>query len=413
MRFFTPLLLTFFALASCQSENQPAHRFPAEWEPQAAIWLGWHSRPARDSVLARMVVALQPHVPVKILFKTDSMRRAGNLLLAAMGADTSRVMWIQNSHYSFWMRDPGPLFLENPTGTLSMADFRYTSYGVKSMPEDQKITAVDDEEGLADNELARQYHWPVVRSDFVAEGGGLETNGQGLLVTIEETARQRNPGKSLAEIEREYLRLMGQKKLVWLKRMTYHDRVVLDGPTAGNYYAGGANGHVDEVARFVDPRTVLVAQIDAEERASNPIARLDAPILDEYAATLHRATDTDGNPLRVIRVPCPDLSLFVKAIVLSDSSRRRTGIRGLKNGDTARMVPAVSYLNFLVTNGVVLIPAYWKPGMPLREWEKDEQVRRLFTHLYPNRKVVQINPLAVNWGGGGMHCVSQQQPDGK
>lgn len=405
--------LLLFLLAACRPATEPTHRFPAEWEPHAAIWLGWHERPARDSVLAQMVVALQPHVPVTILFKNDSMRQAGNRLLAAMGADTGRVTWVQNSHYSFWMRDPGPLFLETPTGSLRMADFRYTSYGVKAMPEDQKITPVDDEEGLADGEMAQQRAWPVIRSDFVAEGGGLETNGQGLLMTIEETARQRNPGKSLAEIEREYLRLMGGKKVIWLKRMTHHDRVVLDGPSVGSYYAGGANGHVDEVARFVSPNTVLVAEIEADERASNPLARLDAPILDEYAATLRAATDLDGKPLRVIRVPSPSIELFVRKIPISDSARKKYDIRGLKNGDTARFVPAVSYLNFLVSNGIVLIPMYWKPGMPLRERQKDEEVRRLFTQLYPDRKVVQINPLAVNWGGGGMHCVSQQQPDGK
>ncbi|MBC7890767.1 MAG: agmatine deiminase family protein [Sphingobacteriaceae bacterium] len=345
-------------------------------------------------------------------YSEPTMRQAGNRLLAAMGADTSRVTWIRNEHYSFWMRDPGPLFLESPTSTLRMADFRYTSYGVKAMPEDQKITSVDDQEGRADGELAEQRAWPVVRSEFVAEGGGLETNGQGLLMTIEETARQRNPGKTLAEIEREYLRLMGQKKLIWLKRMTAHDRIV-EGPTVGNYYAGGANGHVDEVARFVDARTVLVAQIDEAERRSNPLSRLDFDVLNEYAATLEKATDLEGRPLRVIRVPSPDLNLVVKSVVLTDSIRRRDGIPGLKNGDTAKFVPAVSYLNFLVSNGVVLIPTYWKPGMPLREREKDEEVRRLFTRLYPNRKVVQINPLAVNWGGGGMHCVSQQQPDGR
>lgn len=406
------LLLLLLVLAACRPATEPVHRFPAEWERHAAIWLGLHARPARDSVLAQMVVALQPHVPVTILFKTDSMRQAGNRLLAAMGADTGRVSWVQNEHYSFWMRDPGPLFLETPTGSLRMADFRYTSYGVKYLPEDQKMEAADNREGLADGELAEQRKWPVVRSDYVAEGGGLETNGQGLLLTIEETARQRNPGKTLAEIEREYLRLMGQKKLIWLKRMTYHDRVVM-GPTVGEYFAGGANGHVDEVARFVDPRTVLVAQIDPNERASNSIARLDYPILEEYAATLREATDTEGRPLRVIRVPSPALNLFIRKIPVSDSTRKRHDIRGLKTGDTARFVPAVSYLNFLVSNGVVLIPTYWKPGMPLREREKDEEVRRLFARLYPDRKVVPINPLAVNWGGGGMHCVSQQQPDGR
>jgi len=406
-------LCLLFLLAACRPATEPTHRFPAEWEPHSAIWLGWHETPRRDSVLAEMIRALQPHVPVRVLFRTDSMRRAGNGFLQKLGVDTLKITWVQNLHYSFWMRDPGPLFLETSSGGLNVANFRWAEYGEPSVPEDLGQAADDSLHGFGDDELARHLGLPLISSPFVAEGGGLESNGQGVLLTIEETARQRNPGKSLADIEREYRRLMGAKKVVWLPHMTYHDRVVV-GPSVENYFAGGANGHVDEVARFVSPNTVLVAQIDEYERTSNPISRLDAPILDEYAATLKRATDVGGKPFRVIRVPSPDLKLFVRSYVVSDATRRKyTSIRGLKNGDTAHFVPAVSYLNFLVSNGVVLIPTYWKPGMPLREREKDEEVRRLFVRLYPERKVVQINPLAVNWGGGGMHCVSQQQPDGK
>lgn len=408
-----PFALLLLALAGCRSAPEALpHRFPAEWEPHAAVWLGWHETARRDSVLAEMIRALQPHVPVRVLYRTDSMRRAGNALLLRLGVDTARVGWVPNPHYSFWMRDPGPLFLETPEGKLNVANFRWAEYGMPAVPEDLGQVGADSLHGYGDDELARRLGLSLVSSAFVAEGGGLETNGRGLLMTIEETARQRNPGKSLAEIEREYNRLMGTKKIIWLKRMTHHDRVVV-GPSVENYYAGGANGHVDEVARFVGPTTVLVGEIDGAERRSNPIARLDGPILDEYAATLRAATDVDGKPLKVIRVPSPDLDPFVRRVVVSDSTRKKHGIRGLKTGDTAKFVPAVSYLNFLVTNGVVLIPKYHQPGLPEVLREKDERVRRLFAELFPDRNIVQINPLAVNWGGGGMHCVSQQEPDGK
>lgn len=408
-----PHLLLLLALAACRSASEtPPHRFPAEWEPHAAVWLGWHETARRDSVLAEMIRALYPHVPVKVLYRTDSMRRAGNAFLDQLGVDTARVGWVKNPHYSFWMRDPGPLFLETATGGMRVANFRWSEYGMPAVPEDLGQAGADSLHGYGDDDLARHLGLPLVSSPFVAEGGGLETNGRGLLMTIEETARQRNAGKLLADIEREYNRLMGTKKVVWLKRMTHHDRVVV-GPSVENYFAGGANGHVDEVARFVGPNTVLVGEIDEAERRNNPIARLDGPILDEYAATLRAATDAEGTPLKVIRVPSPDLEPFVRRVVVNDSTRRKHFIRGLKTGDTAKFVPAVSYLNFLVTNGVVLIPKYFKPGLPVALREKDERVRQLFAELFPDRKTVQIDALPVNWGGGGMHCVSQQEPDGK
>lgn len=408
-----PHLLLLFALTRCRSTTEtPPHRFPAEWEPHAAIWLGWHETARRDSVLAEMIRALQPHVPVKVLCRTDSMRRAGNAFLRRLDVDTTRMEWVQNPHYSFWMRDPGPLFLETPEGKMKVANFRWTEYGGPLVPEDLAPVKADTLHGLGDDLLAQRLGLPLVSTPLAAEGGGLETNGRGLLMTIEETALQRNPGKSLADIGREYNRLMGTKKVIWLKRMTNHDRNVT-GPSAENYFAGGANGHVDEVARFVAPNTVLVGEIDEAERRANPIARLDGPILDEYAATLRAATDAEGKPLRVIRVPTPDLEPFVRRVVVDEASRKKHGIVGLKNGDTAKFVPAVSYLNFLVTNGVVLIPKYFKPGLPAVLREKDERVRRLFAELFPDRNILQIDALPVNWGGGGMHCVSQQEPDGE
>jgi agmatine deiminase len=181
----------------------PPHRFPAEWEPHAALWLGWHETARRDSVLAAMIRALQPHVPVKVLYRTDSMRPAGNSFLLRLDVDTARVRWVQNPHYSFWMRDPGPLFRETPAGGMQVANFRWTEYGGPMLPEDMAPVKTDSLHGLGDDLLARHLGFPLVSTTYAAEGGGLETNGQGLLMTIEETALQRNPGKWLADIERE------------------------------------------------------------------------------------------------------------------------------------------------------------------------------------------------------------------
>jgi agmatine deiminase len=127
--------------------------------------------------------------------------------------------------------------------------------------------------------------------------------------------------------------------------------------------------------------------------------------------------NVDGRPFDVITLPAPALRHYLRTGPLREEQKRRDSLlalgawyRDFEVGDEIHWVPAVSYLNFVVTNGVVLVPAYWREGLPGREREKDEFVRETFQRLFPERRVVQINPLNVNMIGGGMHCITQQQP---
>jgi agmatine deiminase len=227
---------------------------------------------------------------------------------------------------------------------------------------------------------------------------------------IAATALQRNPGMSLKAVEREYLRLSGARKMVWLKRSPLTDLWQLT-PVVDNYFTRGANGHVDELARFVDPHTVVIAEIPAVERDANPLNRIDAQILDENYRALKAATDAHGKHFRVIRVPNPDLRLLWKEHVLTGAQDDALyTAAGFKPGDTVIDVPASSYMNFFVSNGVVLVPRYWRPGMPKGQRDRDASVAALLRRLFPTRRIVQIDPLSINWYGGGMHCITQQQP---
>ena len=173
----------------------------------------------------------------------------------------------------------------------------------------------------------------------------------------------------------------------------------------------GANGHIDEAVRFVETNTIVVAQIDEEERNNNPISKVDYEILEEYCATLKKASDVNGKPFKIIRMPAPDLNVYARSYVLNDKSIKRFSENfPFKTGDTVKTVPSVSYMNFFISNNVVLVAKYWKEGMPLKEKEKDEAAKRILAAIYPDRKIIQINPLPVNYLGGGIHCITQQQP---
>lgn len=403
-------LFVFPLLIFGQVNDSTTYYMPGEWEPHEAVWVGVDYRSGRDSVTAQIVKAIYENVQVRLNYTDNSRKNKFNAFLSSFEIDTTKLEWIRDEAPTNFPRDPGPLFLVNKKGEQKVIDFQDNSYGRTHLYK-MRLTKYDKLIGQTDLRMAKQLNLPVVSTTLVAEGGGLETNGEGVLMSIEETALQRNPGKTLAEIEAEYLRVTHCKKMIWLKRMTLHDKFMPFVFYTNNWFSGGANGHIDEVARFVNPSTIVLAKIDEQER-NNPFSKADYEILEEYYETLKQATDVNGNPFTIIRMPYPDLNVHAMPFVMDNKMRKSFGtkIKGPVNGDTVNYVPAVSYMNFMVTNGVVLIAKYWKKGMPLREKEKDEEVKKIMEKLYPDRKIVQINPYQINRGGGGIHCATQQQP---
>lgn len=176
-----------------------------------------------------------------------------------------------------------------------------------------------------------------------------------------------------------------------------------------NFFGYGANGHVDEVARFVSPNTVLVAEISEEARDSNNLEKIDYEIVEEVVDTLEAATDVNGKPFKIIRVPNPDLSLVWNERIVAPGDKYSQQF-GFRVGDKVIELPAVSYLNFLITNNVVIGAKYWERGKPEVLKQLDEQSKAILQAAFPDRQIVQINPIAVNWMGDGIHCITQQQP---
>lgn len=391
--------------------TEAAFTFPPEWTPHEAVWMGWSDDSTHHPVQVEMIRAMRPHVGIRLMVVSDSARAHAEAALRSAGVDPGGITFVTHEVPNFWTRDPGPLFLSDGR-SLAVASFRWDEYGypneVRAMYADPSLLR----RGEIGRDVADALGLPVVASDVVAEGGGVEVSSS-VLLTYRETAIQRNPGVPLAEIEREYLRLYGKEKLVWLSRSPLSDRVFA-GPKLENYFGWGANGHIDEFVRFVNDSTLVIAQVDSVDAAADALSAADREILLENLAELRRATDAEGRPFHVVTLPTPALHEFMRSGPLPQWAKEFDVLgavyRDYEVGEEVRRIPLMGYLNFFVTNGVVLVPAYWREGLPEREREKDEEARAALQQLFPDRRIVQIDPLAVNWSGGGMHCITQQQP---
>ena len=173
-------------------------------------------------------------------------------------------------------------------------------------------------------------------------------------------------------------------------------------------------GHTDEFVRFVDEDTVLLAEVTSAEAALDPIAAEARSRLEAARAIIDAATTHEGNNIEIIRVPAADLLYkqmgpgdstydYITSLTFDDSSTIATGA-------PVTTVLATSYMNYVIANDVILMPAYWKTGRPASILTKDNQMEAALEAAFPTRTVVRINPEALNAGGGGLHCITQQQP---
>jgi len=372
------------------------------------MWMGWSPSAPRRHVQVEMIRAMAPHVRIRLMVDSERAKAEAMEALDTAGVLPARVEYVLHPMSNFWTRDPGPRFLSDGRH-LAVAEFGWNAYGY---PRELLIGSPTLDRIAVAESMARFLKLPVVLTPVVSEGGGLDVS-DAVILGYRGTALQRNPGVPIAEIEREYLRVYGKQKVVWLDQSPISDRV-FSGPKLRNYFGDGANGHIDEYARFVSNDTLVIAQIDEADAEDNPLSRADHDILRDNLAQLRAATNVDGQPFHVIILPVPALRHHVRTTHLREQDKKSDTLNALyrdfKVGDEIHWVSATSYLNFVVTNGVVLVPRYWREGLPDRERDKDEQARRTLQGLFPDRQMVQIDPSDVNRSGGGMHCSTQQQP---
>ncbi|HEX2065843.1 MAG TPA: agmatine deiminase family protein [Candidatus Thermoplasmatota archaeon] len=339
--------------------RQMGYRMPAEWERQESVWLVWPRDPltwpgrveaARGTFLAAMR-AVTPHQRVDLVVHPDLLEAAQ---AAVAGAGIKNVAFHAVDHQDSWIRDYGPIYLTKgpPERRERMAvRFGFNAWGNKyeSLLRDRTVVA----------QLGERVGAPLQSVEMVLEGGSIDVDGQGTLITTTQCLlnENRNPDMGEADIEAHLREYLGVEKVLWL----------------GDGIAGDdTDGHVDDVARFVAPTLVVTA---VEEDRTHPN---HAP-LDENLHLLQTGTDAHRRPLRVVELPMPRDQL----------------------GDGGQALPA-SHANFLITNGAVLMPTFGGPS--------DEVARRRLQQCFKDRPVVPLDCRDLVWGMGAIHCLSQQVP---
>ena len=333
------------------------YRMPAEWEPHAATWLSW---PRREGIsfpdsfdrvlpaLRAMVEALIESEQVCINVCNGAHEAEAHAVLN--GLRMERVTFYRIPTNEPWCRDHGPIFLtRNADPRLAIVDWDYNAWGGKYPPCD-----LDE---VVPTRAAQFLHAPVFYPRMILEGGSIEVNGAGALLTTESCLLNpnRNPSLGRAEIEQRLCDYFGVREILWLAEG-------IDGDDT--------DGHIDDLARFVSENTVVtVVEVNREDRNYEP--------LQENLARLRQMKVEQGD-IKIVTLPMP------KKIV-------REGQR----------LPA-SYANFYIANSCVLLPTFADPN--------DETALSALQKLFLDRRVIGIDWRELIWGLGTFHCLTQQQP---
>ncbi len=337
------------------------YTMPAEWAPHRGTWLSWPHKEASwpgkfapvPPIFARMVHYLAEGEEVHINVLDDAMAADVHARLAAEGVNLHNVFLHRFPTNDAWCRDHGPIFVQRrgPQGTEeAIIDWDYNAWGNKYPPYD-----LDD---VIPTLVGREFGIPVFHPGIVMEGGSIEVNGAGTLLTTEACLLNpnRNPHLSKPEVEQYLKDYLGVRHILWLG----------DGIEGDD-----TDGHVDDLTRFVSPTTVVTV-VETNQADANY-----EPLRDNLKR-LRTMSDQDGRALEVVTLPMP----------------RRLEHEGQR-------LPA-SYANFYIGNRVVLVPTY--------DPKTDGQALDTLQRLFPTRRVIGINCIDLVWGLGAFHCVSQQWP---
>jgi agmatine deiminase len=317
---------------------------PAEWEPHEATWIAWpHNKsdwPGRFApvpwVYGEIVRKLAAVERVRILVNDRALEKQARRILKDVGANLDSVDFYECPTNRVWARDFGPIFVRDGK-RVAITHWKFNAWAkYDDWKQDAKVPTF----------VSKRFKIPPISTDIVLEGGSIDVNGQGLVLTTEECllspVQARNPGMSRRELERAFRQYLGITRTIWLKNGIEGD---------------DTHGHVDDIARFVDPDTVVA-------------------VWEESQAENHRILKEAG--LKVVKLPMPAPLYF-------DGQR----------------LPA-SYANFYIANGLVLVPTFNDPN--------DRIALSTLAKVFPGREVCGINCTELILGLGALHCMTQQQP---
>ena len=335
---------------------------PAEWHPHTSTWLTWPKDPETwpgrveqvEEIYLQMMAALKPHEIVNLLVDDEATEKS--VRERADFGSSGNIRFHRVETVDSWIRDYGPNFLISGDGRLAFNDWIFNAWGDKY------------EELKRDDEIPRVLEGRINAERFepgiVMEGGSIEVNGAGCVLTTEQCLlnRNRNPHLDKKNIEDSLQNFLGVEKVLWLGEGIVGD---------------DTDGHIDDIARFVSSDTIVCVVEDDRSDANYEL-------LQDNLARLQQMTDVDGNQFRIVTLPMP-------------------GIIGGSSTDTRNLerLPA-SYANFYIANNVGLAPVFGH--------KNDAKAVETLQDLFPSRRVVPINCEPLVWGMGTIHCVTQQQP---
>ncbi|ACS81042.1 agmatine deiminase family protein [Maridesulfovibrio salexigens] len=415
------LLAIAFLLAATVTAAAAEWRFPGEFEKQERVYLGWLSKEyvkgyQTDTVLLEIAKNLAPYTKITVCVPEERHLKHVQSLLKKNKLPMDKISFQTIPFTMLYWRDFGPIFTTDKQGNKSIADFSFNCWGY--FPQSDTQSRIMER---VDRDIAKVRNIPSRMTRLVSEGGDRELNGKGTLLVTEACEFQRNPNLSRADIEVELKEMLGVTNIIWLKKGTVDDDAynvsTLPGPDGKGvaYRSAAANNHIDEYCRFVSPDTILLAEVSEEEAAQGPVEAENRRRMEENYRILKKAVDQDGKPFKIIRIPMPETLYFEvtpqdEAYYGLVSFPRFSDGTAFPVGQSVQVVPAQSYCNFLISNGVVLAQKYWHEGLPEKVKERDAEALEVLKKAFPNRKVVTINTLGINFGGGGIHCSTQQEP---
>ncbi len=335
---------------------------PAEWEPHAATWLSWpHNEitwPGRklaevENIYVQMMSALLPNEKVNLLVSNTTEAKKAATALSRRGISLKNLIFHRVNTVDTWIRDYGPIFVKK--AEVAFTKWIFNAWGGKYQDLARDTGVVD--------KLPVLKKYKRVDTGIILEGGSIDVNGRGTLLTTEQCLL--NPGRnkhlSKSGIENYLKKYLGVRKVVWLKEGIEGD---------------DTDGHVDDITRFINVSTILTA-LEPNTRDKNHAW------LQENLEILKREKDADGKRFTLVELPMP-------------------GVVGPARSDMKHKRLPASYANFYIANGVVLLPVY--------SHANDKKTERILKKCFPSRKIVPIECSPLVYGLGSIHCVTQQEP---
>jgi len=347
-----------------QTARQSHYRMPAEWAPHAATWIAWpHNAedwPGKFQpipwVYAEIVRHLSCCEDVHILVNDLTAERRTTGILKRAGANLARLHFHHWQTDRVWLRDSGPIFVKNAQGDSAITNWKFNAWAKYDN------WRRDD---LIPHHVATHYDMPEFKPEIagkrlVLEGGSIDTNGAGVLLTTEECLlseiQQRNPGVSREQLEAAFAEHLGIEQVLWLHRGCAGD---------------DTHGHIDDITRFVGENTILTT-VEPNTADENHLP------LAENLDRLRTARNLSGEPFEILALPMPSPVVF-----------------------EGQRLPA-SYANFYIANDLVLVPTF--------NDKNDRRALNIIADCFPTRDIVGIHAVDLVWGLGTLHCMTQQEP---